>query len=83
MSASPCIKNLLRMFEAHFWKKRKFNLDKKIHNSYKRKRVSDTESLVDLVLGTGEWMLMAGETYFDEHTVALSCLNIFSSNSMS
>ena len=41
------------------------------------------QSLVDLVLGTGEWMLMAGETYFDEHTVALSCLNIFSSNSMS
>ena len=37
MSVCPCIKNVLRMFEAHFWKKiRKLSLDEKIHYSYKK-----------------------------------------------
>ena len=37
MSASPCAKNVLRMFEAHFWKKiRTLSLDEKIHHSYKK-----------------------------------------------
>ena len=32
MAASPCAKNILRMLEAHFWKKiRMLSLDEKIH----------------------------------------------------
>ena len=35
MLASPCAKNdVLRMLEAHFWKKRMWSLDEKIHHSY-------------------------------------------------
>ena len=37
MSACPCTKNVLRMFEPHFWKKiRMLSLDEKNHHSYKK-----------------------------------------------
>ena len=40
MSVSPYNKNVIRILEAHFWKKiRKFSPDEKIHHFYRKKRV--------------------------------------------